>query len=66
MVKTIGIHIWFLIHQGSIETKELTSPEQTATGKDKANPLIVAGLLKIIWLSMYHGLTHQNIGYSSS
>jgi len=33
-------------------------------GKDKTNPLIADDLLKIIWLSMYHGFTHLNIGYS--
>ncbi|GJS49868.1 hypothetical protein Tco_0599989 [Tanacetum coccineum] len=31
--------------------QELTSPEQTATGKDFSNPLIVDSLLKTIWLS---------------
>ncbi|GJQ93312.1 hypothetical protein Tco_0004451 [Tanacetum coccineum] len=29
--------------------QELTSPEQTATGKDFSNPLIVDSLLKTIW-----------------
>ena len=38
---------WFL-------TRELASPEQTATGKDISNPLIADGLLKIIWFLMYH------------
>ncbi|GJS88077.1 hypothetical protein Tco_0770713 [Tanacetum coccineum] len=32
-----------------IDNKELTSPEQTATGKDFSNPLIVDSLLKTIW-----------------
>ncbi|GKA44952.1 hypothetical protein Tco_0737748 [Tanacetum coccineum] len=34
--------------------QELTSPEQTATGKDFSNPLIVDSLLKTIWSSMHH------------
>ncbi|GJV40196.1 putative ribonuclease H-like domain-containing protein [Tanacetum coccineum] len=34
--------------------QELTSPEQTASGKDFSNPLIVDSLLKTIWLSMHH------------
>ncbi|GKD67340.1 reverse transcriptase domain-containing protein, partial [Tanacetum coccineum] len=34
--------------------KELASPEQTASGKDSSNPLIVDSLLKTIWLSMHH------------
>ena len=29
----------------------MTSPEQTATGKDISNPFIADDLLKIIWLS---------------
>ena len=29
--------------------KGLTSPEQTATGKGKSNPLIAGNLLKIVW-----------------
>ncbi|GJR60612.1 hypothetical protein Tco_1502774 [Tanacetum coccineum] len=33
--------------------QELSSPEQTATGKDFSNPLIVDSLLKTIWLSMH-------------
>ncbi|GJS84609.1 hypothetical protein Tco_0751150 [Tanacetum coccineum] len=37
-----------------IDNKELTSPEQTAPGKDFSNPLIVDSLLKTIWLSMHH------------
>ncbi|GJS54901.1 glucose/ribitol dehydrogenase [Tanacetum coccineum] len=32
----------------------LTSPKQTALGKDISNPLIVDSLLKTIWLSMHH------------
>ncbi|GJS16154.1 hypothetical protein Tco_0410626 [Tanacetum coccineum] len=32
-----------------IDNKELTSPEQTAPGKDFSNPLIVDSLLKTIW-----------------
>ncbi|GJS78423.1 hypothetical protein Tco_0728304 [Tanacetum coccineum] len=32
----------------------LTSPEQTAPGKDFSNPLIFDSLLKIIWSSMHH------------
>ncbi|GKB00038.1 hypothetical protein Tco_0828031 [Tanacetum coccineum] len=34
--------------------QELASPEQTASGKDFSNPLIVDSLLKTIWLSMHH------------
>ncbi|GJU25994.1 putative ribonuclease H-like domain-containing protein [Tanacetum coccineum] len=34
--------------------QELASPEQTTTGKDFSNPLIVDSLLKTIWLSMHH------------
>ncbi|GKF14390.1 hypothetical protein Tco_0055852 [Tanacetum coccineum] len=30
-------------------------------GKELSNPLIADDLLKIIWLSMYHGLTNLNI-----
>ncbi|GKA98157.1 hypothetical protein Tco_0826051 [Tanacetum coccineum] len=37
-----------------IDNKELTSPEQTAPGKDFSNPLIVDSLLKTIWSSMHH------------
>ncbi|GJX25184.1 hypothetical protein Tco_0231480 [Tanacetum coccineum] len=33
--------------------QELTSPEQTAPGKDCPNPLIVDSLLKTIWVSMH-------------
>ena len=29
--------------------------KQTASGKDKTNPLEAGGLLKITWLSVYHG-----------
>ncbi|GJV94995.1 hypothetical protein Tco_1546572 [Tanacetum coccineum] len=36
-----------------IDNKELTSPEQTAPGKDFLNPLIVDSLLKTIWSSMH-------------
>ncbi|GKE74703.1 hypothetical protein Tco_1536744 [Tanacetum coccineum] len=32
-------------------------------GKELSNPFIADDLLKIIWLSMYHGLTNLNIGY---
>ena len=28
--------------------------KQTASGKDKSNPLEAGDLLKIIWLSVYH------------
>ncbi|GJS48025.1 putative ribonuclease H-like domain-containing protein [Tanacetum coccineum] len=31
-------------------------------GKELSNPFIADDLLKIIWLSMYHGLTNLNIG----
>ncbi|GJZ75298.1 retrovirus-related pol polyprotein from transposon TNT 1-94 [Tanacetum coccineum] len=34
--------------------QELASPEQTASGKDFSNLLIVDSLLKTIWLSMHH------------
>ncbi|GKD11782.1 putative ribonuclease H-like domain-containing protein, partial [Tanacetum coccineum] len=34
--------------------QELASPEQTTSGKDLSNPLIVDSLLKTIWLSMHH------------
>ncbi|GKF93049.1 putative ribonuclease H-like domain-containing protein, partial [Tanacetum coccineum] len=34
--------------------QELTSPKQTATGKDFSNSLIVDSLLKTIWFSMHH------------
>ncbi|GJY29330.1 putative ribonuclease H-like domain-containing protein [Tanacetum coccineum] len=34
--------------------QELASLEQTASGKDFLNPLIVDSLLKTIWLSMHH------------
>ncbi|GKB69126.1 hypothetical protein Tco_0930538 [Tanacetum coccineum] len=34
--------------------QELASLEQTASGKDFSNPLIVDSLLKTIWLSMHH------------
>ncbi|GKA87708.1 hypothetical protein Tco_0809472, partial [Tanacetum coccineum] len=32
-------------------------------GKELSNPFIADDLLKIIWLSMYHGLTNLNISY---
>ncbi|GJR31630.1 ribonuclease H-like domain-containing protein [Tanacetum coccineum] len=41
----------------SYRHQELTSPEQTATGKDFSNPLIVDSLLKTIWSSMHHVFT---------
>ncbi|GJZ08289.1 hypothetical protein Tco_0542572 [Tanacetum coccineum] len=41
-------------HQG------LTSTEQTATGKDFSNPLIVDSLLKTIWSSMHHVFTMKH------
>ncbi|GKA88019.1 hypothetical protein Tco_0809783 [Tanacetum coccineum] len=40
--------------------QELTSPEQTATGKDFPNPLIVDSLLKTIWSSMHHVFTMKH------
>ncbi|GKB08559.1 hypothetical protein Tco_0836871, partial [Tanacetum coccineum] len=40
--------------------QELTSPGQTATGKDFSNPLIVDSLLKTIWLSMHHVFTMKH------
>ncbi|GJR29370.1 putative ribonuclease H-like domain-containing protein [Tanacetum coccineum] len=39
--------------------QELTSPEQTATGKDFSNPLIVDSLLKTIWSSMHHVFNNE-------
>ncbi|GJS26834.1 hypothetical protein Tco_0487454 [Tanacetum coccineum] len=44
----------------SYRHQELTSPEQTATGKDFSNPLIVDSLLKTIWLSMHHVITMKH------
>ncbi|GKF68857.1 hypothetical protein Tco_0198536 [Tanacetum coccineum] len=43
-------------HQFTMSNRhqELASPEQTASGKDFSNPLIVDSLLKTIWLSMHH------------
>ncbi|GKC45150.1 hypothetical protein Tco_1062872 [Tanacetum coccineum] len=38
----------------------LASPEQTASGKDFSNPLIVDSLLKTIWLSMHHVVTMKH------
>ncbi|GKB65070.1 hypothetical protein Tco_0921256 [Tanacetum coccineum] len=40
--------------------QELTSPEQTAPGKDFSNPLIVDSLLKTIWSSMHHVITMKH------
>ncbi|GJZ65562.1 hypothetical protein Tco_0622258 [Tanacetum coccineum] len=40
--------------------QELASPEQTATGKDFSNPLIVDSLLKTIWSSMHHVFTMKH------
>ncbi|GJS81450.1 hypothetical protein Tco_0747991 [Tanacetum coccineum] len=40
--------------------QELTSPEQTAPGKDFPNPLIVDSLLKTIWSSMHHVITMKH------
>ncbi|GJW46067.1 putative ribonuclease H-like domain-containing protein [Tanacetum coccineum] len=42
------------------EHQELTSPEQTATGKDFSNPLIVDSLLKTTWSSMHHVFTMKH------
>ncbi|GJU08605.1 hypothetical protein Tco_1125035 [Tanacetum coccineum] len=44
----------------SYRHQELTSPEQTATGKDFPNPLIVDSLLKTIWSSMHHVITMKH------
>ncbi|GJX48896.1 retrovirus-related pol polyprotein from transposon TNT 1-94 [Tanacetum coccineum] len=43
-------------HQFTMSNRhqELASPEQTTSGKDFSNPLIVDSLLKTIWLSMHH------------
>ncbi|GJT18959.1 hypothetical protein Tco_0877665 [Tanacetum coccineum] len=38
----------------------MTSPEQTATGKDFSNPWIVDSLLKTIWSSMHHVFTMKH------
>ncbi|GJW70766.1 hypothetical protein Tco_0127683 [Tanacetum coccineum] len=43
-----------------IDNKELTSPEQTAPGKDFSNLLIVDSLLKTIWSSMHHVFTMKH------
>ncbi|GKF60440.1 hypothetical protein Tco_0177226, partial [Tanacetum coccineum] len=40
--------------------QELTSPEQTAPGKDSPNLLIVDSLLKTIWSSMHHVITMKH------
>ena len=37
-----------------ILSKSLLVQKQTASGKDKSNPLEAGDLLKIIWLSVYH------------
>ncbi|GKE36312.1 hypothetical protein Tco_1459717 [Tanacetum coccineum] len=53
--------------QYSIEDRA-TSPRANGclskrlAGKELSNPFIADDLLKIIWLSMYHGLTNLNIG----
>ncbi|GJU37864.1 hypothetical protein Tco_1186218 [Tanacetum coccineum] len=39
--------------------QELTSLEQTATGKDFSNPLIVDSLLKTIWSSLNHVFSNE-------
>ncbi|GKB50501.1 hypothetical protein Tco_0901254 [Tanacetum coccineum] len=43
-----------------INNKELSNPEQTTTGKDFSNPLIVDSLLKTIWSSMHHVFTMKH------
>ncbi|GJR36109.1 putative ribonuclease H-like domain-containing protein [Tanacetum coccineum] len=49
----LKLNMWLL--QVAVDRhQELTSPEQTATGKDFSNPLIVDSLLKTIWSSMHH------------
>nr|GFB56524.1 hypothetical protein [Tanacetum cinerariifolium] len=40
--------------------QELTSPEQTVSGKDLSNPLIDDSLLKTIWYSIHHVATMKN------
>nr|GEX30996.1 putative ribonuclease H-like domain-containing protein [Tanacetum cinerariifolium] len=40
--------------------RELTSPEQTASGKDLSNPLIADSLLKTIWSSIHHVVPMKN------
>ncbi|GJU54992.1 reverse transcriptase domain-containing protein [Tanacetum coccineum] len=41
----------------------LSAESKRLAGKELSNPLIADDLLKIIWLSMYHGLTNLNIDY---
>ena len=41
-----------------ILSKSWLVQKQTASGKDKPNPLEAGDLLKIIWLSMYQGITY--------
>ncbi|GJY18015.1 putative ribonuclease H-like domain-containing protein [Tanacetum coccineum] len=41
----------------------LPAESKRLAGKELSNPLIADDLLKIIWLSMYHGLTNLNIDY---
>ncbi|GJT79903.1 hypothetical protein Tco_1054245 [Tanacetum coccineum] len=42
---------------------EAAEKSKRLAGKELSNPFIADDLLKIIWLSMYHGLTNLNIGY---
>ncbi|GJS38644.1 retrovirus-related pol polyprotein from transposon TNT 1-94 [Tanacetum coccineum] len=49
MSRFLGSEAWLL------QSKRLA-------GKELSNPFIADDLLKIIWLSMYHGLTNLNIG----
>ncbi|GKF77792.1 hypothetical protein Tco_0230262, partial [Tanacetum coccineum] len=55
-----NIKCWFHYHTTnghqftmSNRHQDLASPEQTASGKDFSNPLMVDSLLKTIWLSMH-------------
>ncbi|GJV21137.1 hypothetical protein Tco_1370157 [Tanacetum coccineum] len=41
--------------------QELTSPEQTASGKDFSNPLMADRLLKTIWFLTHHA-SQQRVG----
>ncbi|GJX83237.1 hypothetical protein Tco_0332718 [Tanacetum coccineum] len=43
------VYMWIEIFTMSNRHQELASPEQTASGKDFSNPLIVDSLLKTIW-----------------
>ncbi|GJR81733.1 hypothetical protein Tco_0152518 [Tanacetum coccineum] len=50
----------FLLASPEKTASALDIPEQTASGKDFLNPLIVDSLLKTIWLSMHHVVTMKH------